>query len=216
MALAAFAAIWNAPARAEPAAPVFNWSGGYVGASLGYGRGDSTLAYENSDYFAELDPDGFFGGVYGGWNHQFANGLVAGLEGDVQISGIGSSDVLGYAGGIDTFRRFFADQDRSAALRARLGYSVDRFLPYVAGGLAVARYEHGETQHPVTAFTADATRLGWTLGAGVDFAMTDRLILRAEYRHSDFGSWRVTDTATYPHRIDLRTNELRLGVSYKF
>lgn len=207
----AFADDADAQSRAR-----FDWSGGYVGASVGYGWGASKLDYDNSTYFARLDPGGFFGGVYAGFNRQLANRVVVGLEGDVQISGIGSSNVLGYNGGVDLFRRFFSDQEWNAALRARLGYAADRFMPYLAGGLAVARYGHGETQHPVTAFSTEATYLGWTAGVGLEFAATDNVIVRAEYRYSDFGSRRFENTATFPHVVDLESSDLRFGVSYKF
>ena len=194
----------------------FDWTGEYVGASIGYGWGNSKLDYDNSGYFARLDPSGFAGGIYAGFNRQLANGVVVGLEGDIQISGVGSSNVLGYFGGVDLFRRFFSDQEWNAALRARLGYAADRFMPYVAGGLAVARYGHGETEHPITAFSLDATYLGWTSGVGLEFAATEKLILRAEYRYSDFGSRRFTPTANYPHVVDLKSSDLRIGVYYKF
>ncbi|MER8912993.1 hypothetical protein NKI32_04050 [Mesorhizobium sp. M0761] len=41
--------------------------------------------------------------------------------------------------------------------------------------------------------------------------MTDNLLLRAEYRYTDFG------TEALPNgKVDLKTNEVRLGIAYKF
>ncbi|WP_208442595.1 outer membrane protein, partial [Bartonella raoultii] len=52
-----------------------------------------------------------------------------------------------------------------------------------------------------------------TLGAGVDFAMTDNVLLRAEYRYSDYGKKKYfKDTA----ELQYRTNDFRVGVAYKF
>lgn len=62
---AAIAAVWATAASADdPQTQArFDWSGAYVGASIGYGWGSSKLDYDNSGYFASLDPRGFFGGV---------------------------------------------------------------------------------------------------------------------------------------------------------
>ena len=59
--------------------------------------------------------------------------------------------------------------------------------------------------------------IGWNIGAGIEYAATDNLILRAEYRYTDFGSktfhglWGEDEG-----KIKLRTNDIRLGVAYKF
>ncbi|KEG21114.1 outer membrane protein [Bartonella bacilliformis] len=57
------------------------------------------------------------------------------------------------------------------------------------------------------------TMLGYTLGAGVDFAMTDNVILRTEYRYSDFGKKKFVKDAI---ETNYKTNDFRVGVAYKF
>ncbi|MBB4076543.1 outer membrane immunogenic protein [Bartonella fuyuanensis] len=57
------------------------------------------------------------------------------------------------------------------------------------------------------------TMVGFTVGGGVDFAMTDNILLRAEYRYSDFGKKKFADDA---HEFEYKTNDFRVGVAYKF
>ncbi|WP_367142381.1 outer membrane protein [Mesorhizobium sp.] len=60
--------------------------------------------------------------------------------------------------------------------------------------------------------------VGWTLGAGIEHAFTDRWIARAEYRYSDFGSQQLSVAAGFPTetKVDLQTHDIRVGLSYKF
>ncbi|EFG9152987.1 porin family protein, partial [Escherichia coli] len=82
----AAAADMQAPEAVTELPPGFSWTGAYVGAQAGYGWGDSSAI--RSPVYARLpyDPDGFLGGVYVGFNYQFPNNIVLGLEGDVAIS----------------------------------------------------------------------------------------------------------------------------------
>ena len=73
-----------------------------------------------------LNPDGWMGGIFGGYNFQSGGMFVAGLEGDITFSG--SSDK---ASGIRV------ENDWNGTVRARAGVAVDRFLIYGTGGLAV-------------------------------------------------------------------------------
>ncbi|WP_455475940.1 outer membrane protein [Bartonella sp. B17] len=61
----------------------------------------------------------------------------------------------------------------------------------------------------------DSTKMmvGYTLGAGVDFAMADNVILRAEYRHSDFGKAKFAKNL---EEVFYKTNDFRIGLAYKF
>lgn len=54
--------------------------------------------------------------------------------------------------------------------------------------------------------------IGYTLSSSVDFAVADNVILRAEYRYSDFGKKKFKDKI----ELKYKTNDLRIGVAYKF
>ena len=69
--------------------------------------------------------------------------------------------------------------------------------------------------------TKSATRVGWTLGAGLEYAVNNHWSLRAEYRYTDFGHLAI---ATDPSAIDaafaldrkLDQHQVQVGFSYKF
>lgn len=201
----------------------YSWSGGYIGAQAGYAWGDSTYTEpEYPGYEAHFDPDGFLGGIYAGYNYQLGNNVVLGGELDFALSGV-DGESLYYSDYTedpwdDTLGT--AEMKWSGALRARAGYAFDRFMPYLAGGVAFARYEYGIwDSSDDTGFNASETMTGWTIGGGAEYAATDNLILRAEYRYSDFGDNRVDEAATtgwYTNDVDLKTHDIRLGIAYKF
>jgi outer membrane immunogenic protein len=194
----------------------YNWSGVYIGADAGYGWGNSTQDFDGIDYNVPLDPKGWFGGLYAGYNHQLSNGLVLGVEGDFNISGIDADGVRGIGDGVvDPSLSYGSDLKWSGSLRGRLGYAAGQFMPFVTGGLAVARYEISETVP--TSYSVSKTYTGWTLGAGIDYAMTDNILLRAEYRYADYGSERFENIPSWINQsVDLSTNDIRIGMAYKF
>ncbi|WP_455482126.1 outer membrane protein [Bartonella sp. B35(2025)] len=121
----------------------------------------------------------------------------------------------------------------SGATRVRVGFSVvDYIIPYVAGGVAYAQMEGTSivVGTKVRANAADlanvktkvasaetdydaVTMVGYTVGGGVDFAMTDNVVLRAEYRYSDFGKKKFKKDQV---EFKYKTNDFRVGVAYKF
>ncbi|WP_375634018.1 MULTISPECIES: outer membrane protein [unclassified Bartonella] len=129
----------------------------------------------------------------------------------------------------------------SGATRVRIGFAaVDRIMPYVAGGIAYAQVQgiqsvtgKGErakveqnadvVENPPVKQNVDLTggtwaddtktMVGFTIGGGVDFAMTDNVLLRAEYRYSDFGKKKFANDT---REFNYKTNDFRVGVAYKF
>ena len=205
----------NFAMAADPALPIeeiptgFNWTGGYIGAQVGYAWGDSHYYY---------DPDGFFGGIYAGYNYQFTNNVVLGVDADLNFSGIDSRVGYNWLGAQWDDHVGVSEVEYTGALRARLGYAVDRWLPYIAGGLSIAKYEFS-LDHNGTGdwdFQQEDTFVGWNIGAGVEYAFTDNVIVRAEYRFSDFGDYSYSDAWADDGNIDLKTHDIRLGVAYKF
>lgn len=197
----------------------FDWSGGFVGLDAARAWGTSHTDIGGTAV-TDPDPNGWLGGAYTGFNYQMPNALVLGVEGDIAGSSINHrSDVtiLGLGGPLP-FPDYYSqvDVNWTGALRARVGYAFDRFLPYLAGGVALADVDTTFHNSVSTAKFSD-TYVGYTVGAGVEYAVTDRIIGRIEYRYTDFGSKTNTDTAgPTRYETDLSTNELRLGVSFKF
>jgi outer membrane immunogenic protein len=59
------------------------------------------------------------------------------------------------------------------------------------------------------------TYVGWTVGAGLEYAFTNNLIGRIEYRYTDYGDETHPPSIIVPHTDDLQTSDVHLGVSYK-
>jgi outer membrane immunogenic protein len=193
-------------------APVFSWTGGYIGGQVGYlwGEGDASSPTLGD---SEIEPDGWLGGVYVGYNYQFTNNVVLGIDADFAWTGADDESTI-FLAGVDN-GTLETELDWEGAVRARLGYAVDRFLPYVAGGVAFGRLS-GEAFDlaGVSLGSDDETNTGWTLGVGLEYAFTDNIIGRAEYRYTDFGDFDNIDGVDFS--TDLTTNDVRLGIAYKF
>lgn len=200
------------------AAPSFSWSGAYVGGQVGYGWAKSTL---NSGYEPlQLKPDGFLGGIYAGYNFDIGNNIILGVEGDATYNNLKDSrtqtDEMFGTSILENKLQW------SGAVRARAGVAVDRFLPYIAGGVAFGNVKNSLSSSGGFfdgAASQSKTLTGWTLGAGVDYAVTNNLILRFEYRYTDFGSkdfYPSHDGFEYFLPTKIKASDIRLGVAYKF
>ncbi|WP_269931319.1 outer membrane protein [Aminobacter sp. HY435] len=161
---------------------IYDWSGAYVGVQAGYAVGQSL--YTNTDFpgeYVNYDPDGFFGGVYAGYNFQMSNGVVLGVDGDLNFTNIKGSNDYWWLG-LRPVPTASAEIKYTAALRARLGYAMGRFLPYVAGGLSAAKYDFDfvlDTGHVY--YAESKSMVGWNVGLGAEYAATDNIVVRAEY-----------------------------------
>jgi outer membrane immunogenic protein len=187
--------------KAAPAyAPLFNWSGFYFGGHIG---GQWARVTDRTFGGGDPDPSGWVGGILAGYNWQ-AGPWVVGVEGDAGWGSTSGSNVG--TGGVITN----ADVRFVGNVRARLGWAFDRVLLFVAGGGSWANMR--VTQ--VGGSTATNTHSGWTIGTGVDFAVTPNLVLRAEYLYADYGT--ETYALAAPARIDLRNNIVRGAAIWKF
>lgn len=195
---------------AEPMAPVYeaasgNWDGAFIGAFAGYGWGTLT---EQSDVFApegtEYGIEGWALGLNAGVNITLSEAIVAGIVGDIAWANIGGEN--------DDFAPLDYNINWLGSVRGRLGFDGGAFLPYVTAGLAFAN----NTIDLDDGLDDDTqTHIGWTAGAGVEFAVADNVSLDLLYRYSDYGSKTYTldgDSADF----GLTTHTVSLGVNFKF
>lgn len=202
------------PAPALPA--LYGWSGIYAGLQAGYAWGSNRVRIgDAAGPLAAIsfrsDDDLAFGGAHAGFNYQIG-GIVLGIEGDVEALDNASR----FAGAGLTGR---ITQNWQGSARARIGYAFDRLMIYATGGASFTEYER--RVHDAAGFSERLTsaRTGWNLGAGVNFAFTDHLILGAEYRYTDFGRNRFASSGAFPGLTgsqELTTHAARASVAYKF
>ena len=175
-------------------APAFSWTGGYAGGLIGYEWGSAKVQGGSS-----MSPDGFMGGVYGGYNFQTSNMFVMGLEGDFTLSGAEDK-----AGGVRVSNNW------NGTLRARAGLAFDRFLVYGTGGLAIGKI----TTKLDGGGTNAGTHAGWTVGAGMEAAITNNVIGRLEYRYTDYGK-NTYDTSPKTN-VNFNSSQVMAGIGFKF
>jgi outer membrane immunogenic protein len=210
-----------APQPAEPEAPVYvpyNWTGFYAGIHLGVvGTGDAKATNLVTGASAKFNNTDFIGGAHAGYNYEFPQGFVIGLEGDIDY--VNLSKTGNFSGATFTESDKFKT-DWQGSIRARAGYAFDRILPYVTGGVAFG--DEKLTVSGVDTVTGafggskSTTRTGWTVGGGVEYAMTDNILLRAEVRYSDFGKKTYQFAGTDPIKVRFSDWSATVGLSYKF
>jgi outer membrane immunogenic protein len=105
---------------------------------------------------------------------------------------------------------FEAEVDLQGSVRGRLGYAWGRALPYLTAGFVAADVE-GDSD----AFgSEDDMEFGWAAGAGVDFAVTDSIFVRGEYRYTDLSD--IDNDDDLGEVQDLQSHSARLGVGVLF
>jgi outer membrane immunogenic protein len=237
------------PAPVMVSAPQFDWSGFYVGGYGGAGwaksRGDTTVSSPllalfpailptiNSAGSNDINIGGGLAGVTAGYSLAVDSSVVVGVEGDIGWAGL--SGAVTTSGMVPVFNGAFgfnqkAQADWMATLRGRLGVTLlDNLLVYGTGGLAATsvRYssDFSDVFNEYEFFRLRSARLGWTLGAGVEFAFNQNWSAKLEYLHAGFGgtsglgSTTLTDGSTAWVQHNFRSfgvDMIRAGVNYRF
>ncbi|MBM1171575.1 outer membrane protein [Microvirga arabica] len=190
------------PAPIVAAAPVFTWTGFYVGVNAGYGwnTNDDDVVIPGVGTFEADDEGGFVGGGQVGYNYQIGS-FVLGLETDIQYADIGGDNDFG--GILDD-----GDSDSwFGTVRARAGVALDRALIYVTGGLAYGEVNNGF-------YTSDDVSVGWTLGGGVEYAFTNNLTAKVEGLYVNLEQ--DDDLPVIAGRDETEFGVVRAGLNYKF
>lgn len=238
---AAFAA--DLPSRAPPPVympppPIFTWTGIYIGGQVGYAWGTGAHQFNGFNPFfvpggVALNtsvggtPNGVIGGGNVGFNYQI-NQWVIGLEGSVDGTSLSNTGVAVFPDGSTVSARTNADIQGS--IRGRLGVAWDRALIYATGGVAFGGFNTNVSLNGFDAagvpFFASSnrsnTRIGWTVGGGIQYAVTNNWSVRAEYRFTDFGSVRNGIFTALPAGFVLdgsrriQQNQVQAGFDYKF
>jgi outer membrane immunogenic protein len=199
----------SAPPVYVPPPPVFSWTGFYVGGEIGgnFARSAVGIPFYPST-FGINDSAVSVGGKIG-FNYQIAS-FVLGLEGTGAALFNSGSHLSGGPPG----ELYQVKQDAAADIVGKAGVAVDRALFYAKGGAAFANLNNLQFI-PTTGIPVFSNfRTGWTVGAGIDYALTNNLILGVDYAYSDFG--RGNYFYLGPVSVHHTTNAVNVSLSYKF
>jgi outer membrane immunogenic protein len=219
----ALAALASLPARAADMTPIapratsgyipaqFLWTGFYLGAGIGYGWGTSTFIDPFNGLTASPSPKGFLVGGVTGINYQISS-VVLGVEGDftgswAKGSAVASTDIL-------ETRIFW-----TSSITGRLGWAFDRLLIYGKGGVGFD-YDRDTVTLPNNAASIGSVyRTAWTVGGGVEYAVTEHWTARVEYDFFKFpvkGIFVAGPAGNLNGNIGINLNEAKVIMAYKF
>ncbi|MGY0575742.1 outer membrane protein [Bradyrhizobium sp. RDM12] len=245
-----------APAGAAPV--TYNWSGFYLGGNVGVIWSDrradpvsfTTTGVDFSGRQAvgqfpsfDVGDTAFTGGGQVGYNFRFAPNWVAGIETDINFSGLKKTDTRVFpatpfiGGGVIDANTESATQKLGwlGTVRGRLGFTTldNRLLAFVTGGLAYGKVDdslytigvpNGAGPFLIGASSA-AVRIGWTAGGGLEYAFAGNWRAKFEYLYYDLGTQNLTlDYAPVPgdagntitYRFRNNGNLARVGLNYRF
>jgi outer membrane immunogenic protein len=248
----------KAPLIAPPPPPPM-WTGFYAGLNAGWSWSNSNQVYTqtfsgvndaegasgasalSATGVASAPMDGFIGGGQIGYNHQFANNFVLGVEADIQGSTITGGGTFTGVGQIPGKTDITIGQDHRSVewlgtVRGRVGYLVTpNLLVYGTGGLAYGGvtadtsifnvWTNGQAGGGASHYSD--TLVGWTAGGGVEWMFAPNWSTKVEYLYYDLGNaqwdtaWGIAGKATaLPNFTTTHTHFdghiVRAGVSYHF
>lgn len=184
--------------KAPPPAPIaavmpLNWTGGYLGIVGGFGSGSYTK--EGANVFDDASGESL--GVTAGYNYQMPNNYVLGIEGDISWSNMkGDGVAVSNKSELESF----------GTIRGRLGYAMDRALPFLTAG-----YAGGNTKDTVTT-SSTSYHNGWTAGGGIEYAITNNWTAKVEGLYVHLESASLPTTGQSGMDIGLA----RAGLNYRF
>lgn len=196
------------PSRvAAPMAPVmaeapWSWTGLYGGLRAGYGfGGDDAWGIRRgrrmlNDNAGEVGLRGGQFGLFAGYNWQFPGSqIVVGVEGDINAGQLSRSTSRA---SLSPFAASFSARssaDWNGSLRLRTGLAIDRALLYVTGGVAFLDSNYrGVVGNNAIVWRKSDTLVGYTVGAGFDYAITNNWFAGLEYRYTGIAKKTLLDT----------------------
>jgi outer membrane immunogenic protein len=230
VALAAVVALSpSGPARAADMSPVpqrpapstyipaqFLWTGFYMGAGIGYGWGTAPFIDPLTGASATPSINGFLVGGVAGINYQFSS-VVVGAEGDFT-----GAFATGSAND-PTNNNLQTKMFWTASITGRLGWAIDRLLIFGKGGFAfdydrdIVTIPNGNTA------IGSANHVGWTVGGGVEYAVTEHWTGRIEYDYFKFANKAfsfagpaVPGVGLPGGQVAINLNQIKVIMAYKF
>jgi opacity protein-like surface antigen len=208
----------------------YSWSGLYIGGIIGTAFGETTtfvpaqigFLFSQLNEQALVNSSGILGGIEAGYNYQTASWLL-GIESDIAWTNLRGSKFC-FTFGLAASDSCSVDRlSPVATITSRFGYTWDRVLVYMKGGGAWTDGSFSIKYNPTGAGTSYGdSMLGWTVGGGLEFGLTPRWSVKAEYDYIDFGSrTQAVGAVLGPFAVPVvRTtenlSEVKFGLNYRF
>ena len=224
---------WPSPVRP---APVLSWTGFYIGVNGGYAGDEFRYPFSGGPIgvptsvtgSVSLNSSGFLGGGQIGYNYQL-DSFVSGLEADIDATSIAGklNANAGIVGLGSANLSAGSNLEFLGTARGRLGFAIfDRALLYATGGLA---YGEVHSSYNVVApaigslaGSQSSTDVGWTVGGGLEYALTNNVTFKTEYLYADLGKHTIFSQSNFfgvgtgTIAVDTTVNIVRAGLNYKF
>jgi opacity protein-like surface antigen len=207
---------------------VFDWSGAYVGGSLGLAHtsADSPVTIKDLPFDVSLSTDetlnyeqsetSLTGGIHVGWQKHWGR-LVAGIEAGFSVLRFDNT----------TESPLIPLLSRSAEVRdililtGRLGYADGRWLAYAKGGVASAQIDISyDDRFTGLSSSSSGREIGWTAGIGIEYALTLNLFLGVEYNYLQFRADAtpppLPDIPAHIHDADIDIQSVVVRLNYRF
>jgi outer membrane immunogenic protein len=234
--ISAFALAPSASAQyyKAPPAPVFTWTGFYVGGAVGYGHlktewrdvGTNFGEFWAGGETVNIPASGALFGALAGYNYQI-NQLVLGIETDISyLTGTGSTtwpsiSVAGVFGTVDTKANWLG------STRARVGVAFNQFLVFATAGVAYGDPRAHWSQSTGAEWESSGWRNGFIWGGGIEYAVSSQFIVRVDAMHVQFKNHNAVDitksgtgdfgaTTGYVMQTKYSETVARLGAIFKF
>ncbi len=172
-----------------PPAPIYNWTGFYIGGHIG-----GAFNTGNNPFFGNSDGQ-FIGGGQIGADYQFAPNWVAGIEANYS-----------FLTGNSTLNRGLG------SVTGRLGYAFGPALVYAKGG-----YAWSDTRNNFG--FGQANRDGYTVGAGIEYLFAQNWSAKVEYQYYDYGRVNFITLPPLPVAAGSFRNDehtVKVGLNYRF
>src|ERR1700688_1746270 len=205
----------NLPTEAPVRSAIYDWTGFYLGGHVGYGGGSfgpGTNALPEQGVFFPHSVTGLIGGYQAGYIRQFSNHVVLGIEADASFTSPVDGPAL-------TPAPFNTTLDYVGTMRGRIGYAFGALLPYVTGGFAWGHSHVNVNDGGRSVVSSPGqTQVGWTAGAGVEFAVSGNWSAKVEYDYIDL-SRRMYDLSGFglpSINVDPNIHLVKFGLNYRF
>lgn len=221
-----------APAPALPSVyrpATYDWTGFYFGGHVGVGLLADTVSQATATSLTplsgsiSLNPYAVVGGAQIGANYEMAP-WVFGIEGTWSASDISGSGIVGTTIPA-TSVRITSEPKWLATATGRFGYADNDVLVYGKAGVAFTSVDYTQDvfrPHLVSnVVIVDShqiltdTRVGFTVGVGIEYGMTENFSVKAEYDFLDFGT-RTYNFVQTPVSITSDVHVFTVGFNYRF